>query len=295
MFRIPSLTKWRSSRPDVRILYHHRTLADGAEGIHIDAMVSAFRDLGHEVLVRGVAAGSAHGAQRTAAARLRQRLPKPAFEMAALALNGPEYLRVRSEAQRFGADLVYARHARFDIAAIAAARACRIPSILEVNAVFSQGAYHQFEPLSLYRCGRLIETRAISTATVPFAVSTPLAQQMQALSGREVPVIPNGADETRFDPRLADPNTIRRRHNLDGHITVGWSGILRDWHGLELLLEAIAAVPRAHLVIVGDGPARSAVEERARALGVLGRITLTGRVPHGDMPDYIAADRKSVV
>jgi len=37
----------------VKILYHHRTLGDGAEGIHIAEMVNAFRQLGHEVLVIG--------------------------------------------------------------------------------------------------------------------------------------------------------------------------------------------------------------------------------------------------
>ena len=33
------------------IIYHHRTLGDGAEGIHIEEMVNAFRSLGHEVKV----------------------------------------------------------------------------------------------------------------------------------------------------------------------------------------------------------------------------------------------------
>jgi hypothetical protein len=37
----------------MRILYHHRTLGDGAEGIHIREMVKAFRALGHEVRVIG--------------------------------------------------------------------------------------------------------------------------------------------------------------------------------------------------------------------------------------------------
>ena len=37
----------------MKFIYHHRTLADGAEGIHISEMVNAFRQLGHEVLVIG--------------------------------------------------------------------------------------------------------------------------------------------------------------------------------------------------------------------------------------------------
>jgi len=35
----------------MRIIYHHRTLGDGAEGIHIREMVSALRNLGHVVRV----------------------------------------------------------------------------------------------------------------------------------------------------------------------------------------------------------------------------------------------------
>jgi hypothetical protein len=49
----------RGRAPDgarMRILYHHRSLAD-APGIHIAEMVAAFRDLGHEVH-SGTAAGS---------------------------------------------------------------------------------------------------------------------------------------------------------------------------------------------------------------------------------------------
>ena len=42
----------------MKILFHHRTLADGAEGIHIEAMVRAFRGLGHEVHIIGLAASA---------------------------------------------------------------------------------------------------------------------------------------------------------------------------------------------------------------------------------------------
>jgi hypothetical protein len=37
----------------MKILYHHRTSGDGAEGIHISEMVKAFRGLGHDAMVAG--------------------------------------------------------------------------------------------------------------------------------------------------------------------------------------------------------------------------------------------------
>ena len=45
----------------MKILYHHRTLADGAEGIHILEMIEAFRAEGHEVIVQAMAHGESRG------------------------------------------------------------------------------------------------------------------------------------------------------------------------------------------------------------------------------------------
>jgi glycosyltransferase involved in cell wall biosynthesis len=54
-------------------------------------------------------------------------------------------------------------------------------------------------------------------------------------------------------------------------------GRLERWKGYDLLLEALArvAVP-AHLVLVGEGDLRGALEQQAHALGVAERVTFTG-------------------
>ncbi len=64
---------------------------------------------------------------------------------------------------------------------------------------------------------------------------------------------------------------------------------------MELLLEALALVPDACLLIVGDGPARAALEERASVLGLRDRLVITGRVPHEAMRDHVAAMDIAVV
>jgi glycosyltransferase involved in cell wall biosynthesis len=43
------------------------------------------------------------------------------------------------------------------------------------------------------------------------------------------------------------------------------------------------------LLIIGDGPQRHAVEERAEHLGVRGRVTVTGWVPYEDVPALLAS------
>jgi glycosyltransferase involved in cell wall biosynthesis len=278
----------------VRILYHHRTLADGAEGVHIQAMVDAFRRLGHTVEVMGGEADVSRR-QRGLVTRVRAMAPRLAFELAAAAYNAVEFAEVRRRIREFSPDLVYKRHSRFDVGALAAARAAHVPTVLEVNAVFTVPPYATFEPMSAPALARAFERRALQTATVVTAVSTPLAAQVRAVADADVIVVPNGADPDRFDPSRIDGRLVRATHHLQQRLVVGWVGILREWHGLDLLLDAIQRVPSATLLVVGDGPARQAFERHAERLGVLSRIVVTGRVPHDEVPAHLAAMDVAVV
>ena len=273
----------------MRILYQHRTLADGAEGVHIAAMVDAFRALGHEVRVVGVAAGGAAAPGTSTAARVKQLLPAPLLELATLAVNAPEYAATAREIARFKPDLLYKRHARFDVAALAAARRAGVPSVLEVNCLFSQPPYVQFEPMTFHGIATAVERRALRQASLVVTVSSPLARLARSLAGVEALVVPNGADIRRFDPRATDPKRVRGTYGLADRTVVGWVGVLRDWHGLELLLDSVARLPDVHLLVVGDGPGRDAVDRQARNAGIADRVTVTGRIAHEEMPHFIAA------
>jgi glycosyltransferase involved in cell wall biosynthesis len=277
----------------MRILYHHRTLADGAEGVHIREVVSAFRELGHEVRVLGLAADG--GSRSGVAARLRHASPSWSYELASVAANVAEYASIRREAASFHPDFLYKRHARNDVGALSAARALGIPSVLEVNCLFTDADYCVFEPITFRGLSERLERRALSTATRVIAVSTPLAAKASALGRADVTVLPNAANPATFDPAKADAAPVRARLGLTDRFVVGWAGILREWHGLDLLLDAVAAVPLAHLLVVGDGPARAAVEQRLTALNISDRAVIAGRVPHELMPDYIAAMDVAVV
>ena len=273
----------------MRILYHHRTLADGAEGIHIAEMVDAFRALGHEVRVMGLGARDGKPTAEGWIGRLRAGLPASVFEAAAIAANLVEYAHVRRTIGEFSPDVVYKRHARNDVGAISAARSRRIPVVLEINCLFTGQAYRRFEPLAFERAAARLERRALRLATARVAVSTPLAAQIHALAGVEAVVIPNGADPNRFDPARAHGAAVRERYGLGDTLVVGWTGVIRDWHGLDLLVNAVAQVPGAKLLIVGDGPGRAAVDAHARVVGVADRMTITGRIPHREVPDHLAA------
>jgi glycosyltransferase involved in cell wall biosynthesis len=71
---------------------------------------------------------------------------------------------------------------------------------------------------------------------------------------------------------------------------LGFTGFVRDWHGLDKVIELIANADAGwHLLIVGDGPARNALEKQAMALGVTDRLTITGIVGRDQVAAHVAA------
>ena len=96
-------------------------------------------------------------------------------------------------------------------------------------------------------------------------------------------------DTTRFAPSVWP---ARIAGVPDGAFVIGFCGSLKVWHGLEILLPAFgalkAALPRAHLLVVGEGPRKAWVEGFVAGAGLTDAVTLTGWVAHVDLPGVIA-------
>ncbi len=98
---------------------------------------------------------------------------------------------------------------------------------------------------------------------------------------------------------LVEPDEVRalgsrREPERDGEIRLAWAGRLVPGKGLETLVDALAILaaepcdgPGPSLVILGDGPHRAALVDRAAASGVGGRITWAGHV--ADRTTYLDA------
>ena len=275
----------------MRIVYHHRTLADGAEGVHIHSMIRAFEHLGHEVVVEALAKPREAGrGDAGLLAKIRERLPQAVFELGTLAANAVEFAIMRRRLRALAPAFVYKRHALFDLGTVFAATLSGIPVVLEVNRLYASQTMRQFEPLTFARLAARLERRVIRLSTLVLAVSTPLRRQIEQVagSGVNVLVVPNGADPGLFDPTRADGREIRDRYGLQSRFVVGWVGVLRAWHGLDLLLHAVQQLPDASVLIVGDGPARPEIERLAEALGMSERIRITGRIDHKDVAGHVA-------
>jgi glycosyltransferase involved in cell wall biosynthesis len=133
----------------------------------------------------------------------------------------------------------------------------------------------------------------LRAAAVLSATSEDYASESR-LAGMRVVAIPNGVDTDRFRPGL-DGSAVRERHGIaPGAPLAVFVGALDRPHyfkGLPGLQEAVAWLPQASVLVVGDGALRATYERQASELGIADRVHFAGRVSDEELPlHYAAAD-----
>lgn len=284
------------------ILYHHRTQGTGAEGVHIAYVIKGLRQHGHQVRVLGPVArepGQTAGSNPFAKKQgLLPRLmgaasrhaPQWAFESLELGYNLAALAKLGLQLRQ-KPNFIYERHAFFMGAGALLARLSGTPYLVEVNEVAgNERVRGQF----FVRPAQHIERFVFDSADAIIVVSEFLRQNIVQLgvSPDKVFVVPNGVDETLFDPKL-DAAPARKHFGCGPDtVAVGFVGWFVPWHNLELLLDAFADVARdkdAQLVLVGDGTLREALLQQAEQRGISGQLVLPGAVPYEQIPAHIAA------
>lgn len=161
---------------------------------------------------------------------------------------------------RDGADVVHERYSLFSTALAEVTDRLGIDGILEVNAPLVEEQRTHRHLVDEAGARRVLRTQVAAAAVVP-CVSAPVAAWVrdQADDDGRILVVPNGVDAGRFRPVTRDAGTP----------VVLFVGTLKPWHGVEILLEAAArARERWRVRLVGDGPERAALLERADWLGL---------------------------
>jgi 1,2-diacylglycerol 3-alpha-glucosyltransferase len=105
-------------------------------------------------------------------------------------------------------------------------------------------------------------------------------------------VIPTGVDLAQYEHQ---PTTdVRSEWHLaaDTPILLSLSRVAYE-KKIDVVLSAfpqiLAQVPKAVLMIVGDGPALEDLQDQAKALGIADHVLFTGQVPHHRVQDYYHA------
>jgi glycosyltransferase involved in cell wall biosynthesis len=103
------------------------------------------------------------------------------------------------------------------------------------------------------------------------------------IAADKIELIRNGIDTKRYRPVEAGGQRAGLREFApEGATLIGSVGRLDAVKAFDMLIAAVAELSRIapacnpHLVIVGDGPERAALDARIEALGVTDRVTLAG-------------------
>lgn len=281
----------------MRILYHHRTLGDGAEGIHVASMVHAFRKLGHEVRMVGPAVTDSArvSPEGHSFLKVKRLAVGPVYELLELAYNLFGFSLLQRSLAVFKPHLIYDRYSLFNYSCVAVGRRHGVPVFLEVNAPLAYERDHEpDESLHFRKIAYSLETMICSRADRTVVVSTPLKTYLtsKGVPPEKVVVLPNGASPRVFPPRPKSSRLLQELGLEPSNVVIGFVGILRPWHGLDILLRAFQIVhdrsSQAVLLLVGDGPIRGDIERKASELKIQPYIRITGRVPHGEVNEHIS-------
>jgi glycosyltransferase involved in cell wall biosynthesis len=277
---------------DLKILYHHRIRSKDGQYVHIEELIRAFRKLGHEViLVEPPAFNKAKfGDDAGVIAILKRYCPGFVYELLELAYSFVVYRRLREAALAHLPDCIYERYNLLQPAGVWLKRRFNLPMLLEVNApVFEERA--KYDGIALPWLARWVERYTWRGADRVLPVTEVLAKRVEAagVPREKIVVIPNGINPDEFSGAF-DNEQAKRRLGLEGRLVLGFTGFVRDWHGLDKVIELFArADPEWHLLIVGDGPARGALQKQAEALNVTNRLTITGIVGRDQVAAHVAA------
>ncbi|HUS66473.1 MAG TPA: glycosyltransferase family 4 protein [Kofleriaceae bacterium] len=153
-------------------------------------------------------------------------------------------------------------------------------SIQAVGAMKGGRVLTAFERLELY----LYRKAAAVVALTP-AFKRDLVRR--GIAGEKIAVIPNGVDQSRYQPRPRDA-ALAAEHGLTGKFVIGYIGTLGMAHDLTNVVDAAALLrhdDRVRVLFVGPGAEREILQERARELG-LSNIVFVARQPKEAMPSY---------
>lgn len=128
----------------------------------------------------------------------------------------------------------------------------------------------------------LVDTEAVRAEGLRYRVTPP----------HKILTVHMGVELDRFNPNGIDRDAVRRMWGMPpAAVVVGTVARLVPEKGIDDLLRAAAPLarrwPQLRLLIVGDGPARSALERQARDLSIVDRVVFAG--VRTDIPTQLTA------
>ncbi len=272
----------------MKILYHHRIASKDGQYVHVEEIINALENLGHEVIVVGpkVAEESEFGSDGGWVSQLRKSLPKFCSELLEFSYSFYVFIKLLLVAVKVQPDAIYERYNLFLPSGIWVKKLLRLKLILEVNSpLYNERS--QYGGIELNSLARWSEYYAWRNADHVCPVTHVLAGYISAAGVPEdrITVIPNGIDPKKFYP--SEESTRDRKYQ--DKLIIGFVGFCREWHQLDRLLNLIAESNNKELMllIIGDGPAAEPLIQQSKQLGLEDRFQVTGLIARKDMPHWL--------
>jgi glycosyltransferase involved in cell wall biosynthesis len=152
--------------------------------------------------------------------------------------------------------------------------------------------YVPFERRTMEAAAVTLTRSYANAADVVIVPTVAMESRLRELGVRStIAVVPSSIDVERFASgrRSMAVRALLGSHD-DAPLALVVSRLARE-KSLELAIDALgySRNVRARLAIVGDGPHRTALECRARAAGVAGRVRFVGALPSAALPDVYAS------
>ena len=250
--------------------------APGGVQIHVAQLARRLLDRGHEVLVLAPGSNSAVDPWvRVVGAPVR--VPYRGT-VAPICFTPASARRVRTALGAFAPDVVHAHEPLTPSTSMQAVRAATAPVVATFHANLGRSRLMEVAAPVLRGVYRRIDAAiAVSDAAASFLA--------RAIPERAVRVVPNGVDTRPFAAGVRPSEGLP-----DGRILL-WVNRLDPQKGFPIAVAAFerlaARFPDLSFVVAGDGKDRDAVH--ALAEPIRRRVLLLGRVPHAEVPAYLAS------
>lgn len=292
----------------LRILYHHRTMGRGAEGLHILHIAEALEAMGHQVDIlsppgidprREAGTGPLDMTEvktrgiLTFWKNISRKAPQVIFECIEFCYNFWALPRLILAHRRSHYDLIYERHAMFLLAGTLFSCLTGIPLFVEVNEISGpKRARRQ----TFRRLAGWVERFVFHRAAGIFAVSSFLADKIAGKIGiRGSITVASNAIHPKDFQRVFYGERIRTENGLIGKVIFGFAGWFSEWDRLDFLVETFGQLcdqtGRSDLILmlVGDGTVIPSVREQINHLGLEKLVLLTGPIARREILDYLDA------
>jgi glycosyltransferase involved in cell wall biosynthesis len=187
--------------------------------------------------------------------------------------------------------LFYVRDTGINMA-ILLGRACRIPTILEINGDL-ENEYSGI-PQPFYSLVRFLTNLSYRSADCVVVPSLKLMHRInRERSSSQVFHIPNGVNPNQFYPM--DKSDCRKELNLGNGVYFCFVGHLASWQGVENSLIAFSRLLACHpnlvakYLIVGTGPFLPELRALSLKLEISEKVIFFGSVSHDKVPCIIGA------